>query len=447
MEDVPNWDKLSWQERREARFQKWLDAPGVRFNDAAARAAYRARVERFIKAIKLEEPDRVPVLLPAGYLPATYSGGTFKDSMYDYGKLRDAWLKFMHDFQPDSFDGPGLVYPGRVIEIIDHKLHRWPGHGLPDNAPMYQYVEGEYMKADEYDDFMENPTDFWMRVFLPRTAGAFEGFQYLAPFQPVMTNPLGYIMSVSRPEVQRSFEKLLEASREIARWLESVGAAREQALAEGYASFGGGGMAGAPFDNIGDVLRGTRGIVADMFRRPDKVFEAMERLVPIIVKGAVRGADRSLSPVIMMPLHKGDQSFMSGPQFERFYWPTFKKVLLGLVEEGLVPYPFAEGNYEPRLEIIADMPRTAIVWHFEVMDMARAKKILGGVSCICGNVPTSLLVTGTAAQVRESCQKLIETCAPGGGYILTGGAGMNVGDANNLHVMMDAAREFGKYKK
>jgi uroporphyrinogen-III decarboxylase len=303
------------------------------------------------------------------------------------------------------------------------------------------------MKADEYDDFMSNPTDFWMRVFLPRTAGAFEGFRYLAPFNPVLTNPLGYIMSVSRPEVQASFEKLLEASREIARWREAVREVYRQALAEGFASFGGGGMAGAPFDNLADALRGTQGIVMDMFRQPDKVIEAMERLVPIIVKGAVRMANDSLSPVIMMPLHKGDKSFMSGTQFEKFYWPTFKKVLLGLVEEGLVPYPFAEGNYEPRLEIISDMPRTAVAWHFEVMDMARAKKVLGGVSCIAGNVPTSLLVTGSAGQVREACRKLIETCAPGGGYILTGGAGMNVGDANNLHVMMAAAKEYGTYGK
>ena len=121
-------------------------------------------------------------------------------------------------------------------------------------------------------------------------------------------------------------------------------------------------------------------------------------------------------------------------------------MLLGLVDEGLVPFPFAEGNYEPRLEIIADMPRTAIVWYFEVMDMAKAKKILGNVSCIAGNVPASLLVTSTPEVVKEACRKLIETCAPGGGYILTGSAGMNKGNPANLHTMMDAAREFGMYK-
>jgi uroporphyrinogen-III decarboxylase len=440
------WSELSPEEKREERFKRWLSPPDVNFVSPQAEQAYKTRVTRFIKAIKMKEPDRVPVLLPAGYLPASYSGWTFKDVMYDYNKLRDAWLKFMHDFEPDSFDGPGLVYPGRVIEIIDHKLHKWPGHGLPDDAPVYQYVEDEYMKAEEYDDFIDNPSDFWMRVFLPRTAGAFEPFQYLAPFNPIMTNPLGYILSVSRPEVQKAFEKLLEAAREIDKWRKAVEEVSRQALREGYASFMGRGMAGAPFDNIADVLRGTQGIFKDMYRQPEKLIEAMEKLVPIIIKTAVRTANTSLSPVIFMPLHKGDHSFMSGKQFEKFYWPTYKKVLLGLINEGLVPMPFAEGNYEPRLEIIKDMPKGSMVWYFEQMDMAKAKAVLGDHACIAGNLPVSVLVTGTPEDVKEDCRRLIEVCAPGGGYILTAGSTMNKGNPDNLHAMMDAAKEYGVYK-
>jgi uroporphyrinogen-III decarboxylase len=440
------WKDMTWQERREERFKKWLEAPGVKFKDEQARKNYRERVIRFIKTIKMEElPDRVPVNLPAGYLPASYAGYSMGQVMYDYRKLADAWRKFNRDFQPDSASGPVFVYPGRVLEIIGHKLHKWPGHGLPDDAPMYQFIEGVYMQSDEYDDFMENPTDYWMRTFLPRTASSFEAFQYLTPFTPVLTNPLGYIMSVSRPDVQQAFQTLIDAGTEMREWLQAVGEVSREMLEEGFPSFGGG-LAGAPFDNLADALRGTNGIVMDMYRQPEKIHEAMERLVPIIIKGAVRGANNALNPVILMPLHKGEKSFMSGKQFEEFYWPTFKKVLLGLIEEGLVPMPFAEGNYEPRLEIIADMPRSAIIWYFEVMDMAKAKKILGNVSCIAGNVPVSLLVTSTPEKVKEACRRLIETCSPGGGYILTGSAGMNTGNVANLHAMMDAAKEYGVYK-
>ena len=171
----------------------------------------------------------------------------------------------------------------------------------------------------------------------------------------------------------------------------------------------------------------------------------MERLVPIIVKGAVRSANASLSPVISMPLHKGENSFMSQKAFEEFYWPTFKKVLLGLVDEGLVPMPFAEGNYEPRLDIIKDMPRSSIVWYFEVMDMAKAREKLGGVACIVGNVPASLIVTSTPTIVKEACRKLIETVGKDGGYILSGAAGISKCPPENLNAMMEAAKEYGKF--
>ncbi|MCJ7605752.1 MAG: hypothetical protein MUO19_06935, partial [Dehalococcoidales bacterium] len=113
--------------------------------------------------------------------------------------------------------------------------------------------------------------------------------------------------------------------------------------------------------------------------------------------------------------------------------------------EGLVPMPFAEGKYTRRLKSITDTPRSGVVWWFDQTDMAEAKKALGDVSCILGNVPTSVMMTGTVAQVKENCKKLIETCGPGGGYILGGGAAIDNGKIENLKAMMDAAKEFGTY--
>ena len=171
-----------------------------------------------------------------------------------------------------------------------------------------------------------------------------------------------------------------------------------------------------------------------------------ERITPIIIDDAIKTAEKMLSPVVMMPLHKGDKTFMSQKAFDTFYWPSFKKVLLGLINEGLVPMPFAEGNYIPRLETIADMPPASMMWYFEYMDMAQAKKTVGRTNCIIGNLPISIMAKGTPAEVKEGCRKLIETCAPGGGYILSSSASMDNGDIANLHAMMDAAKEYGVYK-
>jgi len=441
-----NWADMTWQEKQEERFKHWL-SPDVKFASAEAEKLYKERTTRFIKAIKLEEPDRVPVLLPSGLFPAQYAGMTLRDVMYDYEKMKQAWLKFIREFDMDSFTGPGLVLPGKVLEMIDHRLHKWPGHGLPDNMTLYQFIEGEYMKADEYGAFLENPTEFWLRVFLPRVLGAFEPLQKLSPFSGMMGIPIGYFIPIgNNPDLQTTFQMFIDAGKESALWFKAVAEFNRAALEAGFPNFRSGSMSGAPFDMIADVLRGTQGAIMDIYRQPDKLHETMEKLTPMAVRSAVARSDASGSPVCFMPLHKGDQSFMSPRQFEEFYWPTFRKVLMGLINEGLVPFPFAEGRYGARLEIIRDLPRGSITWSFEDIDMARAKAILGDSACIAGNVPSSLLHTGKPRDVKEYCRKLIEVCAPGGGYILTGAAGMNEGNPENLRAMTEAAKEYGVYK-
>ncbi len=439
------WTELTAEERREERFDRWLSAAHVRFSTAEAQQGYRARVTRFIKTIKLEEPDRVPVMLPSGYYPAIYGGSSLKRVMYDYDALRRTYLKFLQDFEMDTYIGPGLVLPGKVMEDIDYKLHEWPGHGLGDDVTMYQYVEGEYMSPDEYDDFIADPSDYLLRTYLPRCASAFTGFRKLAPLTPLVAIPVFYMLAFADPEVRASVQALLDAAKEGERWWSAVADVNDASLAAGIPSVWGS-MACAPYDLIGDSLRGTKGIMMDMYRRPSKLIEAMERTVPIAIKETVAGSNASGCPVVFMPLHKGTGGFMSNKQFERFYWPTLKRLLLGLIEEGLVPMCFAEGDYTDRLEIVSEMPKCSMIWYFETMDMAHAKKILGDKACIAGNLPTSVLCTGTPAQVKEHCRRLIEVCAPGGGYILSGAASIDKGNPDNLRAMMEAAKEFGTYR-
>jgi uroporphyrinogen-III decarboxylase len=445
MEGIANWENLTWQQKREERFKRWL-SPGIKFASKAAEKLYKERTTRFIKAIKLEEPDRVPCMLPSGFFPAYYAGYTLKDVMYDYGKLKQAYLKFIAEFDMDSYTGPSLVFPGKALDITDHLLHKWPGHGLPDNTSLYQYVEKEYMKADEYPAFLRNAADFWWRFLLPRTVGAFAPFRKLPQMGGMMGAPLGFYAAMADPEIEAAFKKMIEAGKEVQKWQKAVAEVNQASLAAGIPNLRGGGMGGAPFDGIADMLRGTQGMVMDMYRQPERLHEAMEMAVANTIKGSVAMADATNCPLCFMPLHKGDESFMSPKQFETFYWPSYRRVLMGQIEEGLVPYPFAEGRYGARLDVIKEMPKSAILWSFEDIDMARAKKVLGDTACIAGNVPSSVLYTKTPQEVKEYCRRLIETCAPGGGYILTGAASMNDGNPDNLRAMMEAVKEYGVYK-
>jgi hypothetical protein len=439
------WAALSPAEKREERFKRWISPPGANFSGPPSARAYQERTTRLTRAFQLQEPDRVPCFLPAGLFAASYAGTNLHTVMYDYAELRRAWLKFLNEFEADTFLSPGLVPPGRSLEAVDYKLYRWPGHGLAPNVLSYQAVEGEYMKASEYDAFINDPTDFWLRIYLPRICGALEPFRKLPSLMSFQEIATVSFVPFGLPDVQAAFQALLEAGRESMKWLAVVMEVGAVAMAAGYPGMAGG-LAKAPFDTLGDTLRGTRGIMMDIFRRPDKLQAAMERLVPLVIDSAIGMADLTGTPIVFFPLHKGADGFMSSKQYEIFYWPTLKKVILALVNEGILPVLFAEGSYNQRLEIVSDLPRGAVAWYFDQTDIVRAKKVLGDKYCLIGNVPTSLLMTGKPRDVKEHCRKLIEACGKGGGYILAGGANIDEGNPENLRAMMAAAKEYGTYK-
>jgi uroporphyrinogen-III decarboxylase len=437
-------EKLTSEQKREKRFERWLDAKGIEFKNPEAKKAYQQRITRFIKVIKLEKPDRVPVILPAFSYPLYYSGITLKEAMYDNELLCQAYRKFFADFESDTFIGPMMVPCGKASEIIDPLNVKWPGHGLSDNASMSQFVEDEYMKADEYDLFLEDLTDFCLRRYLPRNLGALAPFANFPPTPHILGFANKFLMPALMPEVRAAYQAIIDYGEETAKWMGPLMQFHREAIASGYPTLFGA-QAHAPFDILADTLRGTRGIIMDMYRQPEKLQAAMEKVTQMNISCGLDGADMSGVPIVFFALHKGDDTFMSNKQYEEFYWPTFRKVIMGLIEEGAVPLLFAEGKYNNRLEIIKDLPRGKVIWHFDQTDMFRAKKILGDKACIAGNVPTSLLITGTPKDVKEYCKKLIEGCGEGGGFILTGGASIDKGDPDNLRAMTEAVMEYGVY--
>jgi uroporphyrinogen-III decarboxylase len=209
-----------------------------------------------------------------------------------------------------------------------------------------------------------------------------------------------------------------------------------------------GAFAKAPFDTLGDTMRGTQGIMMDMYRQPDKLLEAMDVIAKLTIKSVVASANASEDMIASFPLHKGADGWMSQKQFETFYWPSLKKVIDALIAEGIMVSLFAEGCYDSRLDSVNEFPKGMVHWLFDQTDMARAKAILGERCSISGNVPASLLVAGTPAEVKDYCRQLIETCGVGGGYMLAAGNN-DVPSARleNIIAMDEAVKEYGFYRK
>jgi uroporphyrinogen-III decarboxylase len=435
------WAELTAEERLERRWAAFV-SPGLEFSSTEAEAEYKARAARLKKAILLEgEPDRTPVCALCGVYPATAKGLTPHDVMHDYGKAAEAWLDANRALQPDALIAPLFAaIPARAFDILDVAVLSWPGHGV-DKTAGFQYNEKEWMHADEYDHLIDDPTDYLLHVWLPRTVPGVGGFAKLtSPMDTVevVASP-SYFMRWVDPEVQESLAKIKAAGEELQTWGGTFFPLLGRLVAEGFPGTAGH-MSKAPFDVIGDTLRGTRGIVTDMYRQPDKLLEACDRLAGVCVRWVTRVASPFSPPLVFMPLHKGADAFMNDEQYRTFYWPSLRKVIEGLVADGFVPYLFAEGAYNSRLEVIADAPKARTVWHFDHTDMRKAKETLGGVACIQGNVPLSMLQLGGPDEVRAYSRELIETVGKGGGFILDVGAVVDEAKEENMLAMMAAAK-------
>ena len=442
-----NWDNMTREQKREYRLNQYLKPQGIQFAGPEAAEAYRIRAQRMVDAYNVQEPDRVPLHLPIGNLPYNLYGIRMYDAIYDIEKAINACKAFneKHSEELEAFAYPFTV-PGKVLEILDYKLYAMPGHGLSADAPGYQFVEGEYMKVEEYEDLIRDPSNFWLRTYLPRVYGAFESFRNLVPLTDMLEIPMGELLPLAMPEVQDSLQRMIDAGKELAKRNEISARLMEFGPSRGFPS-----MVSrygfAPFDAVGDTLRGTRGVVTDLFRQTDKLAKAVEVMADVTIDSMLNSPNFARLNTVLFPLHKGADGWMSPKQFETLYWPSLKRVMDALIAEGIICVMFAEGGYNTRIETVTDFPKGSVVWWFDQTDMAKAKKVLGNKFCIQGNVPSSLICTGTPAAVKDYCRKLIENCGKGGGYVLGAGCTPDDPKLESIQAMVAAAKEYGVYRK
>lgn len=406
---------------------------------------YAEREKRVNDAIRLATPDRVPVVGLFGFMPAIYKGMTAAEAMYDEEKMFQAWVDVTCEFAPDMYDNPySMRFLGPLLEALDYKALKWPGHDAGIGS--YQYVEGEYMKADEYDSFLSNPSDFMMRTFWPRIFGALAPFSQLPPLHHVISYYMGItaLAAFDNPEVVRAMDSLMKAAKQAKRLIAGATAYAEKMKELGFpAQYGG--VSQAPFDTLSDFMRGTKGAMLDLYRRPDKILEATEKLLPMMIEMGSQAKRRGI-PRVFIPLHKGLDGFMSDEQFRTFYWPTLRRLVLALIDQDIVPSLLWEGDCSSRLETIGDIPPGKAVYCFERTDMFKAKAILGKTVCLRGNVPLSLLSTGSREDVKDYCKKLIDVVGKEGGFILDSATSLDDAKPENVRTMIDFTKEYGVYR-
>ena len=400
------------------------------------------RIARVDAAVALREGDRVPMAPKIGMAYAQTAGIDRYEALNDPRLLRPGVEKFLRTYPCDLF-WAGSGYPIPMMETLGTTAIRWPGAtcGVPLNQG-FQIVDGTYMEEDEYDEFLRDPSHFCMTKVFPRKHKKLAGLAKLNFHEVVEFGHYASMAAFADPEVRQALLTLMFAGEQAVEWQRNSALLRETALACQTPL---GALAGqnAPYDMLADNIRGFLNVPMDLYTIPEKVTAAIGIMTEYALQNVRRLKDTG-SRYCFMPLHGGTDDFMSLEYYRTFYWPSLRRVIEEIINCGMIPYVFCEGRYDTRLEVLREVPRGKVIYMFEQVDIARAKAVLGDTACICGNLPTSLLLYGKPHEVVDETRRLLDECAPGGGFLMDCSIVLDHYKEENLEAWFDTTLQYGR---
>lgn len=390
---------------------------------------YDERLNRYLTAMRNEMPDKIPIRPFVAEFTAKYAGFTCQDVAHDYDRAFETVRKCAADFDWDAIVSNMVYVWTGLTQAIGLKYIGVPGIDVPPDVG-FQYIEPDeknsYMKADEYDELIDDPTAFLYTKWLPRVSS-----------------------NISAMDEKTSYKNnlaLVKGGMAMMKYFNDFGIQNDRLRSESGTVSAISGIFKAPFDIIGDKLRGYIGLTMDMIEQPKKVLAACEALMPHLYDIALNSADSNKHVPIGYWMHRGCIPFVSEGQFESHYWPTTKPIIEELWRQGHQTLFYAEGDWSHHLHSFKELPHHSIVYHVDKGSIFEASKILSDKFCLSGGIPNSLLSFHTADEVRNFCKIVIDDVAKEGGYIMDASAIMqNDTNIENMKALTEFTREYGVY--
>lgn len=405
---------------------------------------FNERIDLVNQAAALKETERIPFVPLFSSVMQRMYGASYKDIYYNYNKAGDATVKFYEDHPLcDAHCFLGFT-SGQANEIAGSTMIDWPGRPgtIVSDFSSHQVIEHEYLLPEEYPELLNDYTGFMLRKYIPRAYSNLKGTSDIT-YTPTIVLSTSLLSPMYTPAALDAYNTLAEIGRLDAEAAAASATYTDKLSAIGLPSFVSG-ASEAPFDILGDYFRGTVGLMMDLFEYEDEISAACDMFADQQI-AAMQYFKYAPLPVrrVFFPLHKGMDGFMSPSQYEKLYWKPLMKIVNALIDMNVTPVLYTEGKYNTRLEKLTEIPKGKIIYHFEDVDMKKAKETVGQVACITGNLPIALLEYGKKEQVIDYCKFLIDTCAPGGGYIFDFNGSLENTKPENLDAVFET---FETYK-
>jgi Uroporphyrinogen-III decarboxylase len=357
-------------------------------------------------AINLDAPDRVPIVYQAEAFSPRFLGVSIADYAGNPEVAVDTTLAALDRL--GGFDAQNAL-PGGLIGPLMASL--WltrmlvPGRELDDET-VWQADEAEDMTVDDYDRILNEGWPSVLDDLLSRVLDPEE-------------------LAESNAWLEANFEKTVQKFR-----------------AHGYVPLTGA-IVATPFEQLCGA-RSIQQFYADLYRRPDKVKKAMEKMLPDVVASAIEAAKACKLPCVWVGGWRSSSAMLSEPMWQDLVFPQLKILVGNLVEAGFNPILHFDHNWTRDLVHLRKLPARKCILQLDGMtDIRIAKEVLGDHMALMGDVPATMLATGTTDDVRSYVRNLIRDVGDRG-FLLAPGCDAPVNARpENMEALCAAGLEFG----
>lgn len=383
------------------------------FVNEAVQKKYEQRLKDYTDAVCMREPEHLLVGVNYHSAQFAWAKASVERCVYDTDYYVNSLVPFYEAYDIDLLTIP-LVNALGSIWILGRDTFFVSSDGYT-----VQYKEDVPMRADEYPALIADPMGFITGTLLPRK------FPHLMEGHEASYHLLR--------AVAESFLRFRDANARYG------AAAKDRYGILGY----NGGKVYIPFDVIMDRIRGVKDTLLDIRRQPDNVIRACQALMPYYLQPM--SALCQPVPHGFLTLHA--PMFLNRKQFEKFYWPGMREMIMYAYNKGSLTWVQFQGHCDHILDYFLELPKGSVIINLEKEDPIQVKKKYGHHLAIEAGVPMGWYRSHTKEECVDLAKRICEECAPGGGFVFgIDSAGLSAGDLceENMNAVFQVVHDYGK---
>lgn len=379
-----------------------------------------SRIQLFRDAANFRKVERIPHLSAAVTWKVFDAGHTLDQAMTNFDVMEECVRHFLETYPVDAVLDIGIRNQFNVTEAFG------PGGYYYYTEDVVGIKDHSHCTLDTLDEYLENPEKYIWEKVLPNKYGEEWNNKTLDVWKKTFKEYMNYTGFIFRMNgVMKEF---------------GIPSMAPNNPMSGAIQFG--------IEELEANLLGIKQLSIAMRRGPDKLenfikkwdAEHIDPLVEKVLKGKGPNYKYCFDASVMMLAH----NIMNTKQFERFYWPSLKKLLDAYAAKGMNVRVFCEGSIGRYLDYFKDFPKGTLTFHLEQDDPFEVREKLPNVA-IMGGMTTEMLANGTSEACVAHTKRLCDELGREGGFIFSENKMLsyrNDASSENMKAVCDFLNEY-----